>query len=108
MANTGKAAATPESEPNVIKLPPKSEAWDPYDVEALKALGRGEEVTVEKALLAVDVRKPRKGEFFRVHSDPELSITTKIYRDADGQSFLVNPQVADVFGRQIVLVRLYF
>ena len=85
----------------------RRKSWDPYNVEALKALGRGEETAIEKVLLAVPVRKPRKGEFFRVHPDPDMSITTKLYRSDDGENFLVNPAVADVFGRQIVRVTLY-
>ena len=76
----------PERDDNVLKLPPKEESWDPFNVEALKALGRGEEAAVEKLLLAIPVRKPGKGEFFRVHPDPEMSITTKLYRSATAKT----------------------
>ena len=109
MAHTSEnEAARDERDDNVLKLPPKEEAWNPFDVEALKALGRGDEAAVEKVLLKVEVRKPRKGEFFRTHPNPEMSVTTKLYKSDDGETFLVNPAVSDVFGRQIVRVTLYY
>ena len=101
-------AARDERDDNVLKLPPKDEAWNPFDVEALKALGRGDEAAVEKVILKIEVRKPGKGEFFRTHPDPEMSVTTKLYKSDDGETFLVNPAVSDVFGRQIVRVTLYY
>ena len=51
----------PERDDNVLKLPPKEESWDPFNVEALKALGRGEEAAVEKLLLADTSPQTRKG-----------------------------------------------
>jgi hypothetical protein len=64
----------PERDDNVLKLPPKEESWDPFNVEALKALGRGEEAAVEKLLLRIPVRKPGKGEFFS--TDPATANTS--------------------------------
>jgi len=37
-----------------------------------------------------------------------MSVTTKLYKSDDGETFLVNPAVSDVFGRQIVRVTLYY
>jgi hypothetical protein len=95
--------------PDLKIVPPETpKAWDPFDPESLKAQGRGDEIAVEKVLLAVAVRKPRKGEFFRVHPDPDLSAIIKVFKSDDGDTYLVNPVVQDVFGQQVVTVRLFY
>ncbi|HEV2901128.1 MAG TPA: hypothetical protein VGX71_25465 [Pseudaminobacter sp.] len=82
--------------------------WDPFNPESLRAQGRDEEIGVQKVLLSVSVRKPKKGEFFRTHTDPDMHIVTKLYKNDDGESFIVSPGLQDVFGRQVVPVCLYF
>lgn len=105
MSSDGQSVK-PEHLKIVPDEPPK--AWDPFDPECLKAQGRDDEIAVEKVLLAVPVRKPRPGDFFRVHPDPDLSAVIKVFKSDDGETYLVNPAVQDIFGQQVVTVRLFY
>jgi hypothetical protein len=42
-------------------------------------------VETEELLVNVPVRRPRSGEFFRVHPDPEMSMPISIFDDRDEQ-----------------------
>jgi hypothetical protein len=46
---------------------------DPFDPEALRVVGT-EDLVLEKVLLTVPVRRPRKQEFFRVHPGERFSL----------------------------------
>jgi hypothetical protein len=59
-------------------------------------------------LLHVPVRKPKPSEFFRVHSDPEMQLTTIAYRDdIEREHYLVLPDAQDLlvgFSRPVNIV----
>jgi hypothetical protein len=65
---------------------------DPYSPEL--HMISGPDVSVEKVLLAVKVRKPRKDEFIRVHPDPEYTRDYVLLEIEDGMDrvrYLVLP-----------------
>lgn len=70
------------------------------------------EAGVRKQLTLVPVRKPRKQEWFRVHSDPEYrarvaTISFKENEEAREETFLVAPNVALTLGDEITYTTLY-
>jgi hypothetical protein len=49
-----------------------------------------------EVVLHVDVRKPNRAEYVRVHPDPAMSVVTSIYTDPiEGEIFLVHPAMRD-------------
>jgi hypothetical protein len=50
---------------------------DPFDLDALRVEGL-DDIGVEKVLLTVPVRKPRKTEFFRVHPDEDYCLDSMV------------------------------
>jgi hypothetical protein len=59
-------------------------------------------VETEELLVNVSVRKPRSGEFFRVHIDPEMSMPISIFDDRDEQLvYYVMPGMRPLMGEQI-------
>ena len=68
------------------------------DLEALKvtpeALSGGG--GAREVLTQVPVRKPDRGEFIRIHPDPEMTLTTTVYTDKQTkETFLVPPDMRD-------------
>ncbi len=81
---------------------------DPFDLEALRV--DAEDATVERVVLTVRVRRPRKQEFFRVHPADDYTLDSMVYEREDGidrEVYLVAPalraELVDVCRR----VRLY-
>jgi hypothetical protein len=59
-------------------------------------------VETEELLVNVSVRKPRSGEFVRVHPDPEMSMPIAIYEDRDEQLvYYVMPEIRSLMGEQL-------
>lgn len=66
---------------------------DPFDLDALRVEGP-DDIGVEKVLLTVPVRKPRRHDFFRVHPDPGYCLDTLVLIREDGidrEAFLISP-----------------
>lgn len=69
---------------------------DPFDPAALRLAGElNVDVQVKRAITAVPVRKPNKGEFVRVHPDPTYRLTTFTleHREDGTETYLVAPQL---------------
>jgi hypothetical protein len=65
---------------------------DPFDLEALRV--NADDATVERVMLTVPVRRPRKQEFFRVHPSDDYILDTRVYEREDGLDrdvYLVTP-----------------
>jgi hypothetical protein len=59
-------------------------------------------VETEELLVNVSVRKPKSGEFFRVHCDPEMSMPISIFDDRDEQIvYYVLPVMRSLMGEQV-------
>jgi hypothetical protein len=77
---------------------------DPFDLEALRV--DAEDAAVERVVLTVPVRRPRKQEFFRVHPADDYTLDALVYEREDGldrEVYLVSPalrgELADVCKR---------
>jgi hypothetical protein len=59
-------------------------------------------IETEEVLVSVQVRKPRSGEFFRIHPDPEMSMPISIFEDRDEQLiYYVKPEMRSLMGEQV-------
>ncbi len=70
----------------------------------------GPSVNVEKVLLAVKIRKPRKDEFIRVHPDPEFVRDYVVLELEDGMDralYLVLPSVRHLVPIELTDTRLH-
>ena len=57
---------------------------DPFDLEALRTGQAFEDYGAEEVLLSVDVRKPDRKEYFRVHPDPAYRLDVPLLEHALG------------------------
>lgn len=101
-----KAVPSPESEE------PDDQAdetqIDPYPPE-LHALSHAG-IPVEKELLAVKIRRPRKDEFVRVHPEPEFTHDYVLLEIEDGMDrirYLVLPQIRHLIPIEMAPTRLH-
>ncbi len=96
-----------------IDDPPDDDGEDkklnPFDPKRLRiSQSATEGPTVRKILASVQVRKPSRQEYFRVHPDPEMRIDTLLLelRD-DKQTYLVSPDIAPAIPGEAVAKTLY-
>jgi hypothetical protein len=59
------------------------EPADPFDLDALRDVDL-EDITIERVLLSVAVRRPGRNEFFRVHPSPDYTFPAKIIEYTNG------------------------
>jgi hypothetical protein len=62
---------------------PADQPANPFDLDALRDISL-EDITIERVLLSVAVRRPGRNEFFRVHPDPAYAFPAKIIEYVDG------------------------
>ena len=64
------------------------------------------DISTKEILSLVPVRRPRKGEFFRAHPDPVMSLTVAIYQDPDepDEVYFVAPSMRDELAEDIKAV----
>ena len=82
---------------------------NPFDPKRLRISGGSSEgPTVRKIVASVQVRKPNRQEYFRVHPDPEMRIDTLLFelRD-DRQTYLISPEIAPAIPGEAVAKTLY-
>jgi len=82
---------------------------DPFDPKLLREEAIAD-IDVEKVLLTVPVRKPRRTEFFRVHRSDDYVTDTYIFEHDDGmdkQAYLVKADVRHLVKSELKLVRLF-
>ena len=85
------------------------EPADPFDPEALRISGEAE-ISTERVLTAVPVRKPKRDEFFRVRSGDEFTMDALVVErddDLDREVYVVVPAVADAVLEVARRVRLF-
>ena len=59
-------------------------------------------IGTEEMLVNVSVRKPKSGEFFRTHPDPEMSMPVAVFDDRDEQVvYYVLPALRPMMGEQV-------
>lgn len=81
---------------------------DPWSLDAIRV--SPDDITVERVLLTVPVRRPNRREFFRVHPSPDYTIPAFVYVREDGldrETFLVTPALRDVLGDDGVHVIIF-
>jgi len=86
-----------------------SKPTNPFDPKRLRISGaHSEGPTVRKIVASVQVRKPNRQEYFRVHPDPEMRIDTLLFelRD-DRQTYLISPDIAPAIPGEAVPKTLY-
>ena len=74
-----------------------AEPADPFDSAALRISGDAE-ISTEKVLTAVPVRKPKRDEFFRVHAGVDYTMDALVVErddDLDREVYVVVPSCAD-------------
>jgi hypothetical protein len=66
------------------------------------------DISTKEILSLVPVRRPRKGEFFRAHPDPAMSLTVAIYQDPDepDEVYFVAPSMRDELAEDMKAVHL--
>jgi hypothetical protein len=76
---------------------PSDEPINPFDPAALRADPSDEDIPTKRVLHHLDVRKPRRAEFFRVRPEPEFCTEVYMIEHGDGldtEKFLVTPALA--------------
>jgi hypothetical protein len=89
--------------------PVQDTTTDPFDLDALRVEGL-DDIGVEKVLLTVPVRKPKRTEFFRVHpsSDYSLDVAVLIREDGiDREAYLIAPSLRAELVDNLQHVRLF-
>lgn len=89
--------------------PVPAEPTDPYDVDALRSKALGN-FPVEKRLLTVPARKPKRKEFFRTHPSPEYTVDARVFereKDLDREIYWVVPELWEALATELTLVRLF-
>jgi hypothetical protein len=82
---------------------------DPYDLEALR-VDPSADVSTEKILLTVPVRRPKRTEYFRVHPEETFCLDTFVFvrQDSlDRDTYLVAPGLRDQLVGDTHKVRLF-
>ncbi|WP_328667620.1 hypothetical protein OG905_11395 [Streptomyces sp. NBC_00322] len=82
---------------------------DPFDLDALRSESL-QHLDVEKTLTTVPVRRPKRGEFFRVHPSDDYVIDSYIIEREDGMDrvvYWVAPSMRDELFGDMRKVRLY-
>ncbi len=72
--------------------PEQEGTTDPWNIDALRV--SADDATVERVMLTVPVRKPRKQEFFRVHPADDYTLDSLVYEREDGidrEVYLIAP-----------------
>jgi len=88
---------------------PIEEPADPFDPAALRISGDAE-ISTEKMLTAVPVRKPKRDEFFRVHASEDYTMDVLVVErddDLDREVYVVVPRCADAVIEVARRVRLF-
>lgn len=80
-----------------VPMPPER---DPFDPESLR-LSQDFDTTVER-YQEIGVRKPPKGQFVRVHPDPDYSLATTTLT-FDREDYLVAPNMREALGSSVQL-----
>ena len=82
---------------------------NPFDPARLRIGQRfGEGADVRQVLASVQVRKPHRQEFIRVHPDPDMSLAVALLElKADRQTFIVDPALAPTLPGEAVSKMLY-
>jgi hypothetical protein len=73
----------------------KDATVDPFDLDALRVQGL-DDIGVERVVLTVPVRRPRKHDFFRVHPDPGYCLDSVVFVREDGidrEVYLIAPSL---------------
>ncbi len=89
--------------------PDPSQPVDPFDPEALRISGDAE-ISTEKVLTAVPVRKPKRDEFFRVRPGEEFTVDALVVErddDLDREVYVVVPSCAEAVLEVARRVRLF-
>ena len=85
------------------------ELADPFDPAALRISGDAE-ISTERVLTAVPVRKPKRDEFFRVHAGGDYTMDAYVVEredDLDRQVYVVVPSCAEAVSEMVRRVRLF-
>jgi hypothetical protein len=85
------------------------EPADPFDPAALRISGDAE-ISTERVLTAVPVRKPKRDEFFRVHTGEDFTMDALVVErddDLDREVYVVVPRCADAVLEVARRVRLF-
>ncbi len=82
---------------------------NPFDPARLRIGQRfSEGQDVRQVLVSVQVRKPQRQEFVRVHAEPDMSVAVALLEvKADKQTFLVDPALAPTLPGEAVSKMLY-
>lgn len=91
----GKAPPPPAS--------PRASAAEVFaDMEKVRQEQADPLIGTEEVLVNVSVRKPKSGEFFRAHPDPEMSMPVAVFDDRDEQVvYYVMPALRPLMGEQV-------
>ena len=82
---------------------------NPFDPRRLRyGQRRSEGPTARKIVSVVQVRKPNRQEFFRVHPDPAMRIETLVLDfKAEGMTYLVDPEIEPAIPGECTAKTLY-
>ena len=87
----------------------KGPAPDPFDPETIR-VNSSVSIETETALTTVPVRKPKRAEFVRVHTDPAFMVDAALLEHDDGRDtvlYLVAPDMRPLVREELKTVRLF-
>lgn len=68
----------------------------------------GNQAGTKKILTTVPIGKPGKDKFFRTHPDDNQTMEALVYEEKEqGETYIINPQIAPLLGSLVRRVRLY-
>jgi hypothetical protein len=90
------------SEPPPDRSRRKTAAQVFADMAKLRAAEEAPLIDTVEHLVNVAVRRPKSGEFFRTHPDPEMSLRIAVYENRDEQLvYFVEPEIRPLLGEQL-------
>lgn len=80
---------------------------DPFDLDTLRVTGL-EDIGVERVLVSIPVRKPRRDEFFRVHPGEDMRVDWYVLERPDDQEvYWVTPRTQAALLGELKAVRVF-
>jgi hypothetical protein len=78
-----------------------------FDIEKLRLSPATAAATTVKKILSIPVHKPPRHDWIRVHPQEKIDVGGVILKDGDDELYLVEPDVAEVLGDEVVFYSMF-
>ena len=98
-----KARGNGAGAPDPQEAPVRASAAEVFaDMDKVRQEQADPLIGTEEVLVNVAVRRPKSGEFFRCHPDPDMSMPVSVFDDRDDQVvYYVMPELRPLMGEQV-------